>query len=254
MKSASLGAALAVLLIHTAVFAQQQAPTAPAAPPPAQPAPAPAPQPAPAPAPQPAPAPPPGAPQPPPAPILAPPPYPYGPPPGYRQPPPPSYYYFPPPPPRGIWRPFTISLGLGIGWLSLPDPTDDGRASDTALKYLARVGFGVARDWVVFVGLDGAQTSRPDYTITLNDFLLGAQYFIVPILYVRAGLGIATINVDSTFESASGRAGQAFLAAAGVELFQGDNVALGVEWASALSRLPSGSYLDSGINLALSFY
>jgi hypothetical protein len=245
MKSASLGAALAVLLIHSAVLAQQPAP--PAAPPPGQPS-APA-QPAPAPAPQPPPAPQPT------APILAPPPYPYGPPPGYgRPPPPPSYYYFPPPPPRGIWRPFTISLGLGIGWLSLPAPADDERENDTALNYLARVGFGVARDWVVWIGLDGAQTSRPDYTVTLNDFLLGAQYFVLRILYLRAGVGISTISVDSTFASTGGDAGQAFLAAAGVELFQGENVALGVEWASTLSRLPGGSYLDSGLNLALSFY
>jgi hypothetical protein len=235
MKKFSVGAALAVLCFHTAVRAQQSAPPSPAAPSPSAPAPAPPP-------PPPAPAPP-----------AAPPAYPYGPPPGYGTPPvppPPSYYYYPPPPPRGVWRTFTISLGGGVGWLSAPG---DPRDNDPSFDYLARVGFGVTRDWLVFVGLDGAQVSTADEDVTVTNFLIGAQYFILRRLYVRGGLGLANYSEETRVDDYS-TAGQGFVAAAGAELFQGENVAFGVEWAGALSRFSGGSYVKNGLLLALSFY
>jgi Outer membrane protein beta-barrel domain len=244
MKKFSVGAALAVLCFHTAVRAQQPAPPPPATPAPAAPAPAQPAPPAPAPpAPAPAPAPPPA----------VPPAYPYGPPPGYGTPPlppPPSYYYYPPPPPSGVWRPFTIALGVGVGWLSQPDDSSD---SDPSFDYLARIGFGVTRNWVVFLGLDGAQVSTPDQDVTVTNYLIGAQFFILRRFYVRGGLGLATFSEETTIDDYS-TAGQGFLAAAGAELFQGENVAFGVEYAGALSRFSGGSYLKNGLLLALSFY
>ena len=110
MKKSSVGAALAVLCFHTAVRAQQSAPPPPAAPSPSAPAPR-------LPPPPPAPAPP-----------AAPPAYPYGPPPGYGTPP--SRRRRPTttirrPRPRGVWRTFTIALGGGVGWLSLPGQPRD---------------------------------------------------------------------------------------------------------------------------------
>jgi hypothetical protein len=242
MKISRVGAALAVLLFHTAVLAQQ-----PPAPAPPQPAPAPPAQPAPA--------------QP------APPAYPYGPPPGYGTPPgpgygpppgygtppaapPPSYYYYPPPPPRGVWRPFTISLGLGFASLSSPG---DPRDNDPSLGYLARIGFGVTRDWLVFLGLDGASISTENEDVTVTDYLIGAQYFIARRFYVRAGLGLATFSEESYLDAYS-TAGQGFLGGAGVELIQGENVAFGAELVSALSRFSGGSYVATGLGFVLSFY
>jgi hypothetical protein len=238
MKKFSVGAALAVLCFHTAVRAQQPAPPPAAAPAPASPPATPAPAP-----PAPAPAPPPA----------APPAYPYGPPPGYGVPPsapPPSYYYYPPPPPRGVWRPFTFTLGGGIGWLSLPD---EPRDSDPSFDYMARIGFGVTRNWLVFLGADGAQVSTQDLDVTVTNYVIGAQFFFLRLFYARGGVGLATFSEETTIDSYS-TAGQGFIGALGAELFQGENVAFGVEYAGALSRFSGGSYFKNGLLLALSFY
>jgi hypothetical protein len=165
-------------------------------------------------------------------------------------PPPPSYYYYPPPPPRGIWRPFTISLGLGFGWLSAPG---DPRDNDASLDYLARIGFGVTRDWLVFLGLDGASVSTADLDVNVTNYLIGAQYFIGRRFYARGGLGLATFSEETAVDAYS-TAGQAFLAALGAELYQGENVAFGVEWAGSLSRFSGGGYFKNGLLLVLSFY
>ena len=179
----------------------------------------------------------------PPSPAPAPYPYPYSPPPGYRAP----YYYPPPPAARGVYRPFTIALGLGSGWLSLPNPRDNRGG----LTYMARVGFGVTRDWIVFLGLDGAAAGTPE--LTLNNYLLGAQYFFTRRIYGRAGVGLSTASQD-VYDESNGSSGQAFQAGLGVELVQGESVALGLEWSSALARFPGGSYSENGICLALILY
>jgi hypothetical protein len=229
----SVSVGLGVLLIHAVAFAQPA--PAPTPVPPPQPAPAPLPPPAPAPLPPPAP--------PPPAPY----PYPYGPPPGYRPAQPPPYYYPTPPAPRGVYRSFTIALGLGSGWLSMPRP----RQHEGGLTYLARVGFGVTRNWIVFLGLDGATIGAPELSQT--NYLLGAQYFFAGRFYARGGLGLATVSEETAYES-YGSAGQAFVAGLGVELVQGESVALGVEWSSGVARFPSGSYFQNGLALTLVFY
>ena len=151
-----------------------------------------------------------------------------------------------------MWRPFTISLGLGFGLLSSPD--DGGsRDNDPSLDYLARIGFGVTRDWLVFLGLDGASVSSQARDISVTNYLIGAQYFIASRFYVRGALGLANFNEDSVLDSYN-TSGQGFLAAAGVELVQGENVGFGLEWASALSRFTGGSYFKNGLVLLLSFY
>ena len=244
MKKSSVGAALAVLCFHTAVRAQQPAPPPPATPAPAAPAPAAACAARPgascsrsgAPRLQ---------------PFLRPTPTAHRPDTARPRPPRPRRTTtIPRRPPRGVWRPFTIALGLGVGWLSQPD---DSRDSDPSFDYLARIGFGVTRNWLVFLGLDGAQVSTPDQDVTVTNYLIGAQFFILRRFYVRGGLGLATFSEETTIDDYS-TAGQGFLAAAGAELFQGENVAFGVEYAGALSRFSGGSYLKNGLLLALSFY
>jgi hypothetical protein len=282
-KKPGFGALLAVLLVHSASWAQQgvppdagagKAPTAAPArspeppqwsPPPVPAAPAPAPAAPPAPPAQPAPQRRPAQPK-----AVAPaaptadgpaspaPAYPYGPPPGYGSPPPPpqlppSYYYYPPPPPvvRGVWRPFTITLGLAFGALSLPG--DSTRDYETSLGYLARVGFGVSRDWVVFLGLDGANVSTPDGDTSVTNYLIGAQYFVLPQLYLRAGMGIASFS-EERLTGSEGATGQGFLAAVGYEFLQGENVALAAEGVTSASRFSGGSYFHNAVGLSLNFY
>lgn len=255
MIKVGISAALTVLCFHTAVLAQQPAPAPPPGPAPAD-APGNAPTESP---PESPPAPPPPSASPPPAPYPA---YPYGPPPGYGTPPPPPApyyppppaYYYPPAPPRGIWRPFTFSLGLGFGWLSSPAAGfGDDRDNDASLDYLARLGFGVTRDWVVYLGLDGASVSTPAQDVSVTNFLIGAQYFLARRFYLRGGLGLATYSEETALDDYS-TAGQGFLAAAGFELVQGESVAFGAEWAGAYSRFSGGNYFKSGLLAVLSFY
>jgi hypothetical protein len=267
-NSARFHVGVSVVLFHTAAFGQQggsvaaratqvsasslaaQTPSVPSpAPPPSPPAPpsanppsaSPAPaNPPPPPAPPPAPA--------PPAPATPHPyPYPYGPPPGYQPAPAVPYYYPPAPAARGVYRPFTIAIGLGLGWLSLPRP----REHQGGLNYLARIGFGVTRNWIVFLGLDGAAVGAPELSQT--NYLLGAQFFFARRFYARGGVGLAMLSERTELDS-YGSAGQAFLAGLGAELLQGDSVALGVEWTSAVARFTSGSYFQNGLCLALVFY
>jgi hypothetical protein len=268
MKILPQSLAATVLLFHAGAWAQQPAAPqpypgpppgqpypgqpypAPAQPYPAQPYPAPAqpsypqpPYPAPAAPAQPYPQPPPQAPQPQvpapaePAPI---------PPPVYR---PPTYYYYPPPAAhRGIYRPFTMSAGLGVGLLSLPGVP---RENDVGYNYLARIGFGLTPDFIVYLGVDGTGVSQPDYDLTDTNYLLGVQYFVVSRLFLRGGVGIAGIS-DSEDSGAS--AGQAFLAGLGVELVQGDSVAFALELTSSAGRLRSGTYFSNALSFSLSFY
>lgn len=173
--------------------------------------------------------------------------YPYGPPPGYARPTP--YYYYPPPRPPGIYRPFSISLGLGYGGLSVPSVP---RQSDGGLAYTARVSFGVTRNWLIVLGLDGVDVSRPTYGWSLTSYTLGAQYFLLPRLYLRAGFGIASFDyADSNY---SYDTGQAFLAGAGLELTQGSMAALALEWTTTAARLSGDNFYNNGLSLVLSFY
>jgi hypothetical protein len=152
---------------------------------------------------------------------------------------------------RGVWRPFTITLGLAFGALSLPG--DSTRDYETSLGYLARVGFGVSRDWVVFLGLDGANVSTPDGDTSVTNYLIGAQYFVLPQLYLRAGMGIASFS-EERLTGSEGATGQSFLAAVGYEFLQGENVALAAEGATAASRFSGGSYFHNSVGLSLNFY
>ena len=123
---------------------------------------------------------------------------------------------------------------------------------ESSLGYQARVGFGVNRDWVVFLGLDGASVSTPEEDTTVTDYMIGAQFFIIPQLYARAGMGLASVRADR--DESSFDMGQAFLAAVGFEFLQGDNVALAAEAATAISRFSAGSYFHNVAGLNLSFY
>lgn len=235
-----------VTAVHSAALAQQPPPPE-SAPPPAG-APAPPPQ-----------APPPAAGQPGPAePAPAPPPPPgyyppgYGPPPGYY---PPQYYTPPPPPPppsvRGVYRPFTIGLGLGLGTLALRDGGDwDGEA---ALAYGIRVGFGVTRNWLVWVGLDGATAHRNNLAFSQTGYMLGAQFFPLRQLYLRAGLGLASVSADDGLFLDVDR-GTAILGAIGFEVAQGYNTALAFELATMVARYPDDTWNNTGVNFVINFF
>ena len=270
VRGAKLAAAtvlVCVAVFHSAAHAQHPRvppppPTPPPPPPsssssspsesqPAQPAPAP-----PAATTQPAPPPPPPPPAPAPAPAPAPsppgyPPSPYGPPPGY-----PGYYpqqyYTPPPQPRGVHRPFTLGLGLGVGGLAFYDAF--GRTGEVGLSYTLRVGFGITRNWLVFLGVEGTGVNHANHGVWQSGFLLGAQYFLFNRLYLRAGLGLANSSADDGATYYRDETGQAFMAGAGFELAQGYNTSLAVEFAVTVGRYPGETWTGTGLNFVLNFF
>jgi hypothetical protein len=231
-RAAMLLTAAGVLTLHSAAWAQQQPP-----PPPEQPAPPPS-----LPAP---PAPPPGYPPPPP----------YGPPPGYPSQgygyyPPPTYYQ---PPPRGSYRPFSLAFGIGAAGLRFYD--NFGATGEAGLSYTLRIGFGVSRAWTVFLGLDGAGVNHAGYGVWQTGYFLGAQFFPLSRLYVRAGLGLSTATADDNALYPRRDTGQAFLGAAGFEFAQGYNTSLALEFSILVARYPgSETWTSTGLNFVLAFF
>jgi hypothetical protein len=233
-RAIAIGAAAWIcLLIGTA---EAQPPTPEPAPPVEQP-PAPAEPTPPAPTPAPMPAPPPNYPPPPP----------YGPPPSY------GYYqqgYYPAAQPvRTTYRPFTLSLGLGLGTLSFRD-LFGARASELGLSYTMRVGFGITSRWLVFLGAEGTGVNHVETGVWQTAYLLGVQAFILQQLYLRAGLGLA----NSAGEDANDTTGQALTAVAGFEFAQGYSTSLAVELSATAARYPGEYWTNAGLNFVLSFF
>jgi hypothetical protein len=227
---ASSSIALACLLAHASVHAQDApAPPASEPAPPAEPAPPPVPAP----------------PQPPPN---YPPPPPYGPAPGYGYYQQPGYYPAAPPP-RSAYRPFMLGLGLGVGTLQFRDPFGV-RTGEAGLSYTLRVGFGITSRWLVFLGAEGIGVNHGDAGVWQTAYLLGAQAFILGGLYARAGLGLA----NATAEDADDTAGQALMGAVGFEFAQGYSTALALELAFTAARYPGEVWWNGGLNFVLSFF
>ena len=179
------------------------------------------------------------------------PPPPYGPPPGYGSYPPPSYYP-PPAPSRSLYRPFTLGLGLGLGGLNFRDAM--GRVSEPGLSYTMHLGFGITRNWLVFMGLEGTHVDHAEHGIGQTSYLMGAQFFVISHLYLRAGLGLSRSSFDDGFYLFE-ETGQTFLASVGFEFAQGYNTSLAVELVTTASRYPGNqTWTSTGLNFVLNFF
>jgi hypothetical protein len=259
-RKVSVLAALGALCIAQ-VAAAQDAPAAGSAPPPA-----PAQQPAPPPAP-------PGN-YPPPPPRASqqgdyqyPPQYP---PPQYPQYPqyPPTYYAQHPgfgfTPPTSIYRPFSFTIGVGPGYLHGWGTDDNGKSdaeSGFALSYnLFRLGFGIIPNLAFWVGFEGTGTNSTSPLTGENswlrqeNWLLGLQYYLVPRLYVRGGMGAGFISETTASIAASGGTGIAFAGAIGWEFVQTAHVALALDANGSITKYSNQNWSTAGLNLAVSFF
>src|SRR5581483_10423036 len=115
-------------------------------------------------------------------------------------------------PPRAVYRPFTLAIGLGAGALSFRD--SGGQTGEGGLSYTLRVGLGVSRDWLVFVGVEGIGTSHDSSGVWQTAYLLGAQCFVLDRLYLRGGFGLASASAEDAVTSTG--IGEAVLGAAGL--------------------------------------
>lgn len=205
----------------------------------------------------------------------------YGPPPGYQQPPPgyqqppPRYYYPPPPPPRYYGRRYSyypppppppaytlerpFMLGGSLGLASLRYETDAGSASNAAVGYALRLGFGIAPRILFLIEINGAAASDSDnygnsvaYDQTLYD--LGLQVFVTRKFFLRGGAGLGNIRAFDDGGTFAAKVGFGLTASAGFELLQGYNWSfeLAGQW---ISGFYSGETWNSGaINLGFNFF
>jgi hypothetical protein len=155
----------------------------------------------------------------------------YGPPPGYRRHRSPPAYDYPPrgygrryddyyggpayPPPRYYrprphrpapvryypepiaYRTFFFGLGLGIGGVALfPEGDATENSSRAGMAYNLHFGFGVSPRWSIVLSGDGAYAYFSGYSIDQSVWSIGPQVFINRHLYVRAGIGVATKSIS----------------------------------------------------------
>jgi len=191
----------------------------------------------------------------------------YGPP-GYP-PPPPRYYrprYYQPGPgyyPEPVaYRTFFFGFGLGVGGVGVY-PSDTSTYPNTSrlgLGYNLRFGFGVSPRWSILLAADGAQAYFNRRSVTETAWTIGPQVFITPKLYARAGVGAATYEQDSCYDSGCDYAGMsdsgmAVAAAVGFEFMQSYHTALALEAAGTIGYFPNKDKVSTfGINFVLNLF
>ena len=108
--------------------------------------------------------------------------------------------------------------------------------------------------WPVFLGAEGTGTNHMTYGVWQTAYLLGAQYFALDRLYLRAGFGLANATAADGSGVAAGGTGAAFMFAAGVELAQGTSTSLALEPSITAARHLDETWTNFGVNFVLSFY
>jgi len=185
-------------------------------------------------------------------------PYNYGPyyheyygPPAY---PPPRYYrphYFQPGPPRFLpepttFRQFFFGFGAGVGGIAiLPNDANMNNTSRAGFGYNLRFGFGVSPRWSIVLSADGAQAYFDGVSVSETAWTIGPQVFITKQLYARAGMGAATKERDSCNDwnycdyGGTDDSGMAAAAAIGFEFMQSYHTALALEASGTFARFPN---------------
>lgn len=167
--------------------------------------------------------------------------------------------YYPPAPPSGTYRPFSFSFGIGPGLMAFRN--DDLKESAGGVAYSVRFGFGVQPKLSITLGFDGSSAQLPSTNASQSALVLGVQYFIAQVLYLRAGMGLAH---ETDEDKASGlvvdQDGLALQGGVGVDLIQASNLSLALEagvlvghYAGAVG-LGDENWTSLGLNLVFSLY
>jgi hypothetical protein len=190
--------------------------------------------------------------------------------PGYPPPPPAYAPYYPPPRVRrssyeyypqtdGIYRPFSLTLAIGPGFLRGPySDVDQGKA---ALSYnLVRLGFGIAPNLQFILAFEGtgANTIAGDTGesawLSQQNWLLGLQYYMLRRLYVRGAAGVASISEHTASYDNPGLTGIAMSAGIGVELVQSQHAAVGLDLNGSFNSYSGEHWETGGLDLAVTFF
>jgi len=168
---------------------------------------------------------------------------------------------------RLVHHTFMLSLGLGVTSFSLS--AADMTAHEVGLSYALHLNFGITPHWMVVVALDGAWAQfSPDTLHGYNSFAqttytVGAQYYILPWLYSRLGLGLACLEYTGNYGyDGSDCRGQALAAGVGTQFLQTRSTSIAAEVATTVARYPESApgsdrndiWYSIGANLMLNLF
>jgi hypothetical protein len=161
----------------------------------------------------------------------------YAPPPAYYPPPPP-----PPPPPRGLYRSGLVyGFSLGVGSFSFSgcgDVCGVAGMGEFHIGGMLAPRLALMGDfWGGIHAFDDTEFGLGSGTTFNGIYTLAGQYWLTDILWVKAGLGFAHIQISADngcdFYSdnctVDDETGFAFMLAAGVEVMQSYNFALDLQ-------------------------
>jgi hypothetical protein len=167
---------------------------------------------------------------------------------------------------RSTYRPFMLGFGLGISSLSLS--ATDVTAHEAGLSYALHLGFGITPRWMVLLAIDGAwaQFSGSGFngktSFAQTTYTAGAQFFMMPWLYSRLGVGMGCIDWSDDYRDGSDCRGIAGAAGIGAEFLQTHSTSLAAELAATLAEYPESAtandrndvWYSIGVNLMLNLF
>jgi hypothetical protein len=167
---------------------------------------------------------------------------------------------------RLVHRTFMFSVGLGVTSLSLS--AADMTAHQAGLSYALHLAFGITPRWMVLLAMDGAWAQftgdrfNGNASFSQTTYTAGAQFYMLPWLYSRLGLGLACLEWSDQFHDGSNCKGQALAAGVGAQFLQSRNTSLAAEVASTAARYPSSAsgndrndvWYSIGVNLMLNLF
>ena len=116
-----------------------------------------------------------------------------------------------------------FGFGLGFGTADCDNCGD----SESGLAYDAHIGVFLNPRLALMFDLSGWYDSMNDVSLTLSSNTLAAQYWVLPQVWVKGGIGMARATIsDSSFSS--DESGLGLTGGAGYEILQNGSFALDV--------------------------
>jgi hypothetical protein len=162
-------------------------------------------------------------------------------------------------------RAFFFGFGLGVGGVALiPYAAGASNSSRAGIGYDLRLGFGISPRWSLVLAADGAEAYFNGVNVSETAWTVGPQVFLTNRLYLRAGVGAASVSYDYTdsfYNSgyysgpSSSDSGMATVAAVGVELFQSYHTSLALEAVGTAGYYPNKDKITTfGVNFILNLF
>jgi len=158
----------------------------------------------------------------------------------------------PPALPRDVSRPFSVTLGMGGGFLALKD--NIGFDAAVAWSATIRTAVRILADWNIFAGLDYTNAPKKELVFGNTVLQLGVQKHFIKRFYLRAGVGPSWVTAANEEMSQSVGPGWAFVGGLGYEGVQLPGLALGIEVRSSWSSFANESWHTGALNAFATFY